>query len=366
MIQLQRIESILARLPQLRIGLLGDLFLDRYLDIDRANDEPSIETGLTAYQVGRIRNSPGALGTVLNNLSALGAGMLRPVSVIGDDGHGFDLLRSVAGLGSSIEHVVRCPHRVTPTYTKPLREDDTGAWRELNRLDFRTRSALDAATQDQLNEHLSSVFADVDGLIVLDQINEPEWGVVNRATRSLLSELHDQQPDKLIFIDSRAHIQDFDCGTLKPNHAECVRAVGGAPTSDRSVICGAAESLAAKNGQTVFCTLGQDGMFVVTPPEAAGLVPTFPAAGPIDIVGAGDSATAGIVSALLCGAPATEAAAFGNLIASITVQQLGTTGTAQPEQVRAPVARNRRRSRFACARWRPSVADLFGPDGRRR
>jgi len=30
-----------------------------------------------------------------------------------------------------------------------------------------------------------------------------------------------------------------------------------------------------------------------------------------------------------------QAAAFGNLIASITVRQLGTTGTASPAQVRA-------------------------------
>jgi hypothetical protein len=29
-----------------------------------------------------------------------------------------------------------------------------------------------------------------------------------------------------------------------------------------------------------------------------------------------------------------EAAAFGNLIASITIQQIGTTGTASPDQVR--------------------------------
>ena len=38
--------------------MLGDLFLDRYLDIDPALDEPSVETGLTAYQVVRVRQLP--------------------------------------------------------------------------------------------------------------------------------------------------------------------------------------------------------------------------------------------------------------------------------------------------------------------
>ena len=64
------------------------------------------------------------------------------------------------------------------------------------------------------------------------------------------------------------------------------------------------------------------------------LVSGYPVSGPIDIVGAGDAATSGIVAGLLSGASELEAAAFGNLVASITIQQLGTTGTATPEQVR--------------------------------
>jgi hypothetical protein len=42
------IERILSTIPNKTVGLLGDLFLDRYLDIDPALDEPSVETGLTA------------------------------------------------------------------------------------------------------------------------------------------------------------------------------------------------------------------------------------------------------------------------------------------------------------------------------
>ncbi len=56
------VEHILGRIPSLTIGVLGDLFLDRYLDIDAALTEPSIETGLDAYQVVRVRSVPGAAG----------------------------------------------------------------------------------------------------------------------------------------------------------------------------------------------------------------------------------------------------------------------------------------------------------------
>ena len=59
LVSLERLDSLLATLPKLKIGLVGDLFLDRYLDIDPEMSELSIETGLEAYQVTRIRNSPG-------------------------------------------------------------------------------------------------------------------------------------------------------------------------------------------------------------------------------------------------------------------------------------------------------------------
>ena len=41
------------------------------------------------------------------------------------------------------------------------------------------------------------------------------------------------------------------------------------------------------------------------------------------------------IAYVLSGCDPLEAASFGNLVASITVQQLGTTGTATPDQVRA-------------------------------
>ena len=63
------------------------------------------------------------------------------------------------------------------------------------------------------------------------------------------------------------------------------------------------------------------------------LVPGVRVEGPLDPTGAGDSATAGAVLALAAGATLPEAALMGNLVASITVQQLATTGTARPEEL---------------------------------
>src|SRR5947209_9737816 len=132
------LERILDRLPRLTIGVLGDLFLDRYLDIDDALTEPSIETGLDAYQVVRVRSYPGAAGTIINNLVALGVGRVVPVAVIGDDGEGYDLRQALARMPAvDPVAVLSAGGRRTPTYTKPMLRAAGQPPRELNRLDIK-------------------------------------------------------------------------------------------------------------------------------------------------------------------------------------------------------------------------------------
>src|SRR5205823_48758 len=114
-------EKILATIPQRTIGVLGDLFLDRYLDLDAALTEPSIETGLDAYQVVNVRSYPGAAGTVINNLAALGVGRIVPISMIGDDGEGHELQQALQTMAAvDRANLVLTNERRTPTYTKPM------------------------------------------------------------------------------------------------------------------------------------------------------------------------------------------------------------------------------------------------------
>jgi sugar/nucleoside kinase (ribokinase family) len=90
--------------------------------------------------------------------------------------------------------------------------------------------------------------------------------------------------------------------------------------------------LRLRTERPVFVTIGPEGILVFVE-EGSQHVPGIPITGPIDIVGAGDSVMAGIASALCVGATPVEAALVGNLVASITVQQIGTTGTASRQQV---------------------------------
>jgi rfaE bifunctional protein kinase chain/domain len=329
MLSRSRLESLLLNFPNLTIGLVGDLFLDRYLDIEPGVEEISIETDLEAYQIASVRNSPGALGTVMNNLAALGVGRLVPVTVIGDDGQAYDLLKELHRLPVDDSFIIQDADRLTPTYTKPLKQDAAGRWCELNRLDLRTRSPLSNATSRKLGQNLAEVFANCDGLIVLDQINETNWGVVNDETRRVLDELSATQPDKLVFVDSRTHLGCFQSGVLKGNRSELLSAIDTSAGSIEE----AAQQLSRRTGRTVYVTLGEAGILLAQANGHVSRSPAHPVSGPIDIVGAGDSATSGIVASLLSGATDLEAADVANLVAGITVQQLGTTGTATPKQI---------------------------------
>jgi bifunctional ADP-heptose synthase (sugar kinase/adenylyltransferase) len=332
------LERFLARLPALRVAVLGDLFLDRYLDLDAALTEPSLETGLDAYQVVNVRPLPGAAGTVLNNLVALGVGRVWPVAVIGDDGEGYELtcaLRRLPGVEAGA--VFARGDRRTPTYAKPLLHRAGAAPEELNRLDFKNRSPLPADAEAVVLDALADLWARVDALLVLDQVSEPDCGVVTARVRDRLAELGEKEPGRLILADSRERIGLFRSVWLKPNRDECRRAVP--PGADAP-----ARELARRAGRPVFCTLGADGILLADPARHDDVrIPGFPVRGPIDPVGAGDSTSAGIACAAAAGAAPEQAAAFGNLVASVTVGQLGTTGTASPADVR-------RRWREACGR----------------
>jgi sugar/nucleoside kinase (ribokinase family) len=121
---------------------------------------------------------------------------------------------------------------------------------------------------------------------------------------------------------------------VKPNAREATRAIYPQRETalDRAGVEASGAELFRRNGKPVFLTLGAEGMvaFHVGGPTH---VPAVPVHGPIDIVGAGDAAMAGIVASLCSGATPPEAALIGNLAAAVTIQQIGTTGTASRDQI---------------------------------
>ncbi|MDE2998463.1 MAG: PfkB family carbohydrate kinase [Gemmatimonadota bacterium] len=324
------LKELLTSFSDLSILVVGDFFLDRYLVVDPGLAETSLETGLEARQVVQVRNLPGAAGTVTGNLNALGVGQIRALGVIGDDGQGYDLKAGLRASGVDTRDLMEVSSRATPTYTKPVL---TTTGKEMERLDIKNRSPLPRRVEDRVLATLERLLGEVHGVIILDQVQERNCGVITDRVREGIARLAPAYPDVVILADSRSHIGLFRNVTVKVNREEAIEAVSMDSLAE-AVNCldAAIRSFLDRTGRPVYVTLGPEGILCADG-EATDLVPGIPVPGPIDIVGAGDSVSAGIVSALCAGASCADAARVGVLVSSITIQQIGTTGTASPEQV---------------------------------
>lgn len=330
----ERLRELLDGFANISLAVVGDMFLDRYLIIDPALTEPSVETGLDAWQVVAKRSYPGCAGTVTNNLAALGVGEIVAVSIVGDDGESYELRQGLRATRVATDRLIVRPELMTPTYTKPMVREADGSEREINRLDLRNRAPTAPEVEDAVIAQLCAVAPQVDGVIVADQEDQPDRGTITPRVVDELARLAEAHPRLVLWADSRGDISRFRNLIIKPNCFEACRAAGlpvpAEPTLELASKAG--QILFERNQRPVIVTAGALGM-VICADDGLTHIPAVRVEGPIDIVGAGDSTTAGMVSALCAGATVVEAGLIGNLVASITIQQLGTTGTATPRQL---------------------------------
>ena len=333
----RRLEELLVRLRGLRIAVVGDFYLDAYYDCDPGLDEASLETGNTCHQVVRTRRQPGAAGAVAANLAALGAGSVHAIGFCGEDGEGWELRRALEGLGLDMAGFLTAAERRTPTYGKICQVGRDGGRlvlrRELERLDIRNRRRTPPWVQEGLTGYLRA--GPWDAVAVVDQSPDAGCGVVTAAMRSCLDDLAAAHPERVILVDSRQRLRRFPRLPVKPNRREAAAALGLPPAPSVRAAATQARQLAAGR-RPVFLTLAERGLVTAAPEgplhHVAGFPP--PAGVPVDPVGAGDSITAALVCCLAAGASPVEAALAANLAGSVTVQQIGTTGTASPAQIR--------------------------------
>jgi len=326
-----RLNEIIARYPHLRLAVVGDFCLDRYLEIDPSRTETSIETGLPVHNVVNVRSQPGAAGTILNNLAALGVGTIYPIGFAGVDGEGAELTAALEHQpGLRLDGFIRSEARRTFTYCKPLLLREGRPPEELNRLDIKNWTPTPEKLQDCLVRMIQTLAPQTDALIVMDQVDIPETGVVTRTVRDALGDLSRARPERWLLADSRRGLSEYPPMTYKMNRQEFGSYLQLPAPPDPSLVPKLAQELAQETGFPVFVTLAEDGLVGATPAGPAVHTPALPPQGEIDIVGAGDAVTANLIAALAAGATLEEALQIASLAAHIVIHQLGTTGVATP------------------------------------
>src|SRR5204863_9411567 len=99
--------------------------------------------------------------------------------------------------------------RRTPTYTKPMLHESGRPPHELNRLDIKNHTPMPSGAADRVLASLDEVWPRVDALLVVDQVSEPECGVITTRVRKRLAEIGEANPTKFILADSRERIGLF-------------------------------------------------------------------------------------------------------------------------------------------------------------
>lgn len=319
--------EILEALPRKSALVIGDICLDRWCTYDPAAAEPSRETGIPRTGVVRTVVTPGAGGTVANNLAALGAGRVAVLGLVADDGFGYELRQALAARGIDGGLLVAAPGRQTFTYTKLLNAS-TGE-EDQPRIDFINTEDVPEEVEEILLARVRQAWPSFDVVLVSDQSETERGGVVTARVRALIGELAAAAPDKVVLVDSRLRPEHFRGVILKPNQREAdeaCRRLFGAVDYRRF-----REHVAAP---LLLVTHGPAGVLLLRDGCPDEWVPTRAVENPVDICGAGDSFSAGMAMALAVTGDAARAAAFGNLVASITIMKKG-TGTASPAELLA-------------------------------
>ncbi|MDQ3623471.1 MAG: PfkB family carbohydrate kinase [Verrucomicrobiota bacterium] len=330
----ERFHEITGRYPSLHIAVAGDFCLDRYLEIDAAKEEISLETGLPVHNVVRVRAQPGGAGTILNNLAALGVGEAHPVGFCGEDAEGYELRRALAALpGVRLDSFFQTAQRRTFTYCKPLVIGAGLSPRELNRLDSKNWTPTPKSLQRAIAGQVSELGRSVDAMVLLEQTDEPETGAVTPLVRNAACRALRERPRLLVLADSRRGLGEYPPLAFKMNGAELAALTGRQAPLDLEGTRAEAAALARRNGQPVFVTLAERGIVGATPDGSVAHVEAFPVRGPIDVVGAGDAVTANLAAALAAGATACEAMELAMAAASVVVHRLGDTGAASVAEV---------------------------------
>ena len=330
------LDEVLIRVEDIRVLVVGDFFLDKYLHIDRSLEEISVETGLPAHQVVAKKCAPGAAGVVTANLKAIGVWEVICLGVLGIDGEGFELRSALSTIGARTNKFIISPEISTSTYTKPMSFVPGEIPKEMSRLDIKNRKPLAADIEDLIIATLREIVPQVNGVAISDQVQERNCGVITDRVRAELATLAKKYPEIFFLVDSRTRISEFKGVAIKPNSFEAVRAAGikfdGEPNFEQARQAGL--RLTEMTGVPVFVTVGANGI-VLAEDNHVVHIPGRQIKGEIDIVGAGDSCSAGIVAARCCGVSLEDAAFMGNLVASVTVTKIGETGTASPDELRA-------------------------------
>ncbi|MCC7478982.1 bifunctional hydroxymethylpyrimidine kinase/phosphomethylpyrimidine kinase [bacterium] len=304
---------------QIRVGVLGDLMVDRFIygDVQRISPEAPVPV----VRVQRRTTQPGGAANVACNVLSLG-GQCSLFGALGDDEAG----REVRGLLSGVD----LSGVVSPSaYPSTVKTRIVARSQHMLRIDEEDTAVLSEQYRADLLGKLQESLPGLQVLVVSDYakgVLSPDFAakLVKACAAAGVDVIVDPKPENAAaFAGARV---------MKPNLGEALRiaAMPSVDSADSKAMREVCELVRDRTGaQEVLVTAGARGLYVLSR-DAFGHVPGHPRE-VFDVAGAGDSTVAAIALALGSGSSLMEAAELGNLVGSLAVGKLGVAAISADE-----------------------------------
>jgi len=313
-IDIKRIYQSIQKFSTLSVLVIGDLILDEYIygDVERVSPEAPVQV----VDIKHKSNTLGGAANVAYNLINLGV-KVYVSGIIGDDNNGNILKNELKKQNINFEGVFIDPLRPTTKKTRII-----ASGQHILRLDYELRKPISLHTEKLIIQYIIDNSLKFDSVIISDYAK----GVV---TNNIISSLVDTLKGKPIFVDPKG--KDFTkykgATAITPNKKEAFTASGAVNLNK------AANKFIKELGlQTVFITLGKDGIFLMEKNGKSAYIPAVTKE-VYDVSGAGDTVISILCASVSSGLSYYESAFLANIAAGIVVGKLGTAAVSKDELI---------------------------------
>jgi len=312
-------EKIIRRFSGVRILVVGDIMLDRFIwgRVSRISPEAPVPVVVVDKETFLL----GGAANVVNNIHSLG-GKVSLCGVIGDDEMGQKVIQRLSEMGIERSGVSIEPGRQTTVKTRIIAHHQ-----QLVRIDRETTQHPKVSTLRSLSDYLKRNIRNFDGVILSDYGK----GLLTKGMiRNTIRTARDAK--KFVMVDPKIKNFFFYRGAtvVTPNTGEASSASRISITDEASLGRAGRILLKRLKYDALVITRGEDGMAIFEPHQKPFLVPTE-AKEVYDVTGAGDTVIGTMALALGAGASIRRAAELANHAAGIVVGKVGTATVDQKE-----------------------------------
>lgn len=304
-------KKLLKRFGELRIAVVGDLILDRYVwgSVSRISPEAPVPV----VRARRRTNKVGGAGNASQTVSALGASV-TVFGRVGEDEAGERLNQKMREHSLEFEPLPNEAGRSTTVKTRIIAENQ-----QLLRIDEENRSEIPTPLLEENSDHLRSLLASHDAVLLSDYAK----GVFSPKSLPYWFELFSGL-DLPVVVDP--HVRHFPhyrgARVLTPNERELREGMGETGSADAEVGELSRRAMDRMDLPALLVTRGEEGMVLLEDENDPYELPAE-AREVYDVTGAGDTVAGVVVLGEALGAERRSTVKLANTAAGLVVARMG-------------------------------------------